>query len=774
MININIFYRRPLFIVCSVFILSVVLGYFLSPYLSLPILIAILTVAAVMIVALVTFICFQKKLFYCACLWSAIIIALAIALMQSYFCFGNKIQRFEQYYDKDVTIEGYVVQSKSMQANYYTYEIKVQKVNGEELPHDAVLVCPYDSVLDAGFSFVAKVHGTEFQGRYNGFDYKLSRAADGFFISYESETSDTLFISGEDVFDIEIFFKDINRHLTRIFLSNTDEDTGSLVSAFLLGNTDMLSDEVTRSFTRTGTSHILALSGTHMTILMGSMMFLLKKVRMNHKLIAVLLSFCALFYLFLTGFSISATRAVIMLLVVYLSILLDANADALTSLGVAGALILFFSPYSVFDVGFWMSFAATLGLLVYMPYWNTFVKERLASSNRRKGIFYKVVYKILTAFVACIFSMIPLMLVMCIFIREISIYTVLATVVLSLPSSVLLACSALYLPLFSIPICERILGFFLRNLTRFMIDYSADLAEHENAVLSLNYPFISLFAFLLGAALLFSLAAKCKYLVTSLIPFGICVVALTAMIIGYDTALSETVKTTYLNVSSDSEMIVVSNNKEVVIMDVGNGSRKSYDLALEEAYEARATEIKAIMLTKYSYKHNATLTRVFRSERVHELWLPYPKDRNEYYKLVPLVESARRWGVKIYIYDDCESMTMFDFVSATVSRDYIDRSAVPISYVAIEGRKDSFVYISPAFNEGEIAPDMARILSKCDYLVFGKRGPKTKTLYTLPNDCKPQIIVFADNMRAAYFEPGELYGITYSKAEESCDIYFDK
>ncbi len=771
---IRIFYRRPLFTVCAIFILFMIAGYFLSSHLSPLLLTLLCAIAAVTVIALLTAVGCKTLSPYHGCLLAAAVAVVIPALLLTYFSFGIKMKSFEQFYDKEVTIEGYVIENKSIQANFCTYEVMVQRIDGEEKEHTATLTCAYDSVLDPGFSFIAKVTGKEFQGKYNGFDYRLSRAADGVFISYETDDPDALFITGETVFDIRIFFSRINDRLSRIFLSNTDEETGSLSAALLLGNSELLSGEVTRGFARTGTSHILALSGTHMTILMGGLMILLKKLRMNHKLIAVLLSFCAVFYLLLTGFSVSATRAVIMLLVVYLALLLDANADALTSLGIAGALILAFSPCSVLDAGFWMSLAATLGLLVYMPGWNTFVKARLETSRRSTVAIKRVVYKLLTAFVACIFSMIPLIIVMCIFIREISLYTVVATVVLALPSSALLACSALYLPLFKIPFFESLLGFCLRKLARFMIGFTAGLAGHEDAVISLNYPFIVLIALLICGALLYSMIAKCKNLFTSLIPFAAtCVLAIAAML-AYDLTLSSQVKTAYLNISSQSDMIVISSDKEVVICDIGNGSRDSYDRALEEAYEARATEIRAILLTRYSYRHNATLTRIFRSECVRSLWLPYPRNETEYYRMVPLVESAARWGVEVYLYQDSETVSPLATIDITASGCYIERSAVPVSVIAIEGKRDSCVYLSPAFNEAVLSERITQKLTKSDHIIFGSRGPTTKTLYTVPPGSKPHLVIFADDTRIAYFESEGLYGITYGKVEDSCDIYFEK
>ena len=187
-------------------------------------------------------------------------------------------------------------------------------------------------------------------------------------------------------------------------------------------------------------------------------MQLLKKLRVKPSLISIImivLSFC---YLAITGFSISAMRSVIMLNIVYLSMLSSVPSDSLTALSIAGIVIILISPGSIIDSGFWMSFSATLGILSYMPACTKFTSNALYQIKNNKR-WVKIGTSIITAFAAGIFAIIPLIIVLCIFIQESSLFTVLSSALLSIPTSLILILSLIFLPVAKIPYVSYAVSF---------------------------------------------------------------------------------------------------------------------------------------------------------------------------------------------------------------------------------------------------------------------------------------------------------------------------
>lgn len=666
-----------------------------------------------------------------------------------------------------------MVSTKYLTTNIGGYEIIVSSVNGEKLFHRAILNCSYDAALDDGDRIVVSATAEGFDTITGSYNEELSMLSDGIFLSYSSSEPDSLMLTDTDVFHTRIFLTKIRNSISRVFTTNLPEESGNLSSALLLGNRDLLSSSTKRDFSRAGVSHILALSGLHVSIIMGAVLFLLKKLRVDPKVSAILLIICSLAYLFLTGCSVSAARAVIMLDFVYLAMLLKCQADSLTSLSVAGVILMLISPGTVVDVGFWMSFSATLGLLVYMPAFNEYMTYRASSLDQFRYI-VKPCLAILKIFATCVFALVPLIAVTCVFTKEISLFSVIGSAVLALPTQLLLILSLLFLPFSSIPFISRLIGGLIDRLSNFMTEFCADASEAEGIMISLNYPFIGIAFAIIMLTLVYSWTCKTKNVFKALAPFALALCLTFTAVSIYRASDSDTIKLTYINASSRCDVTVLTCDGEAVICDVGNGSMASYNKALDEIYDSRATEIETIILTRYSYAHNATLMKVFQSERVHSIWVPSPETEKEYNILVPLKDIAEKYGVEIRVYENGDNLATFEFASITAYRDWIDRSVVPISIVSFHTRKELTTYVSPAFNELELPPETQHLLEKSHYIIFGNKGPLTKCEYSLPENNRVSLIVFADETRAAYFIKEGTVNVTKVLAPEKCSIYTTK
>lgn len=763
----NIFFKRPLLCGCMAYLLSSIIGVFLPPtYKIITIALCVVTVFFSLGVWLF------KKIGSYQALWSILASAMiAFSLLSSYFYFDVTAKSFEKYYDKDHTIEATVVSLNNRNANWAEYDIWVSSVNGEENEHLAILTCTYNCVLMPGDTFTAHVNAEGFDSSGASYNEKLQMQSDRIFIQYLSDEESSMVITGKAESSID-YFKKINEFFSDIFSNNLDENTAKMSSALLLGNSDHLDLTVKRDFTRAGVSHILALSGMHMSIIMGILMFVLKKSGVNHKIIGLLLSICALFYLMITGVQISAARSVIMLLIVYLSILLSGCPDSLTSLGVAGALLMILFPGSVFDAGYWMSFAATLGIIVYMPVFTEFLNKAPASIKNKKWLF-KPMFAVLSTIMASVFAMIPLIIVMCIFIKQISLYTVISSAILAIPSSAAILFSLLFIVFYKIPIISTVIANLLHNLTEFMTDFCAAISDKEGIVVSLNYKFATLAAIVIGLALFISLAFKFKKALVSLVPFAVSVVLFLSCIIIYNVNDENNITAEYCNVSSKSDMIVVSNNREAIICDIGNGSAKSYFAALDAVYSSRTTEIRAIVLTKYYNAHQSIIPRVCSSNKVRELWLPKPANKDEYYHLWALSESAKELEIDVYIYENGEDMTIFDTANLNIYRQRISRSAVPVIAINLCGSEENLLYCSSGYNEVRSAPWNDNLID-AEYIIFGNVGPKIKKKYTLPENYDADLLMFADKTHAAYFNGDNIANVTYALIDENCKVIIDK
>lgn len=757
----DIFTKRPLFTSCMMFLLCSVIAYFVSGEIKK----AVIPVCAIALIFLTVFAVFRyysngKKYAFLTLILCFIMITLSF--VSSYSFFDRGYGKRNSQYGQEHLING-VVTSIKYENNYSSaYELSIDSVDGSEDKHKAVMECEYPAALRIGDRISACVVSSkpEEGNRYND---KLSLISEGIFVIYSSDSERGLITTiKSDEEGIELFFANLNGKLSSILTQTIKGDAGDMSSALLLGNRELLSDTITRDFRRVGASHFLALSGLHMSLVIGAVMLLLKQFIHKNTYIALILSFVAVFYLALTGFSISATRSVIMLLIVYLSILISGLPDSLTSLSIAGFIIVLVSPGAIVDAGFWMSFSATLGILVYMSPINNFFNECLTKyDNKLQWVFHKVIFTIITSIATALAALLPLIIVMCIFIKEISVFSILSSVVLSVPTAVMIIASLILLPLYRVPYISTGIVYIIRTAADLMIDYCEKISDCENIVISLNYPFAAIMAVALCVTLFFSFASKRFNPLLTLIPFATVLAVCVGMMFVYEKVNVDKLKVSYFNASSVSDMIVISNEREAVICDISNGSQTSYKYALDELSEVRATEIKAIMLTRYTYQHNATLYSVFQRYKVRQLWVPYPDNLDDYNKMETLYRYAEKNGVSVYVYQDGETLSPFEHAYIEHKNEYIERSAVPIDLIGIYTGREHLTYVSPAFNESDLYEEAEFAFSKSQHVIIGNRGPKVKTPYTISKNYRLKTIAFANEMNAAYFTEPEFTFTAY-------------
>ena len=147
-------------------------------------------------------------------------------------------------------------------------------------------------------------------------------------------------------------------------------DSGQLgiLSALAIGDKQGLTIDQWKALRVTGTSHLLAISGLHLS-LVSTLVFLLARIVWSHvsygarrlpaqKFAVIPALISALVYSGLAGFSIPTQRALVMLASLYLSILFARRPFRLQALALAMLAVLFYDPLSVLSAGFWLSFSA--------------------------------------------------------------------------------------------------------------------------------------------------------------------------------------------------------------------------------------------------------------------------------------------------------------------------------------------------------------------------------------------------------------------------------
>jgi competence protein ComEC len=141
----------------------------------------------------------------------------------------------------------------------------------------------------------------------------------------------------------------------------------SLVRAMVLGDRAGLDERTAEAFRVSGTYHVLALSGAQVALVAGLVVALARRSGASPALQAALGGGMAVLYALLVGGDVPVVRASLTAVVLLAGRALDLDADLANLLGLAALVLLAHRPSNVTDVGFQLSFGATLGLVVLTP-----------------------------------------------------------------------------------------------------------------------------------------------------------------------------------------------------------------------------------------------------------------------------------------------------------------------------------------------------------------------------------------------------------------------
>ncbi len=159
----------------------------------------------------------------------------------------------------------------------------------------------------------------------------------------------------------------VKHYILGFFKRNLAAPHQAILSGFVLGERRGIPKEIYKLFTDTGTLHLLAISGSNVALVVLIFSGFFRLVRLPYRLSLLLVFPMLLIFSFVTGNQPSVVRASIMASLFLLSLLIERERDVLNLWALAALVILFINPSSLFDVGFQLSFVATLGLILWVP-----------------------------------------------------------------------------------------------------------------------------------------------------------------------------------------------------------------------------------------------------------------------------------------------------------------------------------------------------------------------------------------------------------------------
>ncbi len=181
-----------------------------------------------------------------------------------------------------------------------------------------------------------------------------------------------------------IFLK-IKDNIEKTYSSNISQ----IILGVMLGYTEQIDENIKQDFSTSNISHVLAVSGMHISYIIVLVTCGTKKIlgKRKSKIIA---SVVLMIYMFITGFSVSVVRASVMGSLVCMSFVLYRKSDTLNNISIAALLTLINNPYSIISTSFMLTYGGTIGIIYFKPIVEKVLKSAKVRNRRWKYVFLRI------------------------------------------------------------------------------------------------------------------------------------------------------------------------------------------------------------------------------------------------------------------------------------------------------------------------------------------------------------------------------------------------
>lgn len=305
--------------------------------------------------------------------------------------------KYNSLYKNINEIEGEAVVISSKKEKEYTnsYKIRINFLNKNKKYKDTCLYLNVNkkNSIDLQYGnkikFVGEFVEPEVARNYGGFNYKEYLKS---LKIYGTVNANSVKVIGKDKVNVISKIANYNYLIIEKKLDNLfKKDISGLIKGIVLGDKSNIDEDIEENFRISGISHILAVSGLHVSYIIFAFNLLFKKSfgKRNVKFIIILF---LIFYMFLTGFSPSIVRASIMNIIILGSGLFHRKNDLATSVSLSLLIILIYNPFLIENIGLQFSYMATIGIVLLQKNIKKLLKSIKIKNKKWK---YKLSTKIL-------------------------------------------------------------------------------------------------------------------------------------------------------------------------------------------------------------------------------------------------------------------------------------------------------------------------------------------------------------------------------------------
>lgn len=289
--------------------------------------------------------------------------------------------------------------------------------------------------------------------------YYYHNVSNGYYLG-ATVVEDSVELLGSKTIPWESFINDIHKSIENKLSSVLSDDSCDLLTALLLGDKSNMSKTIQENFRTAGVSHIVVVSGLHLSIIIGFVFTVFSLFIKEKKITAGITIAVILMYVVLTGFPYSVIRCAVMNIIYLSSYFVERNHNPFNSLGFAGLVITLPNPLAIGNLGLIMSFSATLGIISLEEKIRFFIFDKLPKIIKSREL--KLVNRLVTYIVNCISVSLSATIftlpVMVLVFESFSVYFLLSNLIITAVAPVVIVVGIILTVLLYIPFLSGVSG----------------------------------------------------------------------------------------------------------------------------------------------------------------------------------------------------------------------------------------------------------------------------------------------------------------------------
>ena len=277
---------------------------------------------------------------------------------------------YTKFDNQSIKIEGTIISNCNEDEYKNSYKLKVKSVNDEKNYYKTNLLINVEKdkeflnygqnvVIQGNFEIPSE------NKNYKGFNYRNYLKTAKIYGIVEVEKLEKSNYQDLDI--IPAFLKQTNQiflNIRQLVKSNFKDDVSDMVLGLTIGYTKEMSEELSQSIQNINISHIFAVSGMHVILIIAFLKTFFEKTFGKRKSKIIIIVFLIL-YMFITGLSPSIVRACITASIAILGPIFVRKSDVWENLMLSLLIMLLYNPFLIENVGLLLSYFATLGILIF-------------------------------------------------------------------------------------------------------------------------------------------------------------------------------------------------------------------------------------------------------------------------------------------------------------------------------------------------------------------------------------------------------------------------